>query len=177
MRFLNPRLGIVAAAFLSAGVAFSQPGIHGETANGKPIDLPAAAAGKDALLIFGFSKAGGHQTGAWEQRTTAEFGRDPHLAVYTIAMLEAVPRLLRGMIKSSIVGGIPPAKRANMVLAFSGETEWRRFCEVSDDKVPYLVFFDRTQHIRWKGHGLFDEKQYDALKRAIEDVLKEDSVR
>lgn len=162
---------ILLSVFIAAGLAQSQtPKIHGETANGKPIELPDAAADKVTLLILGFSKVAGPRAGVWEQHVSDEFGHDPHLAVYSVAMLESVPRLLRGTVKSGIESGTPKAKRDRMVTTFSGEAAWKQFTGAADDKVPYLVLLDGAGKTCWSGHGLFDEKQYEALRTVLKQL-------
>ena len=146
------------------------PRILGETANGTPIELPDAAAGKVTLLILGFSKQGGQQTGAWADRVSQDLASDPHFTRYTIAVLEGVPTLLRGMVKSGIEKGTPPAKRDHMVTTVSGQAAWKKYAGVTDTKVPYLVLLDGGGHLRWRGHGLFEQQQYEALRAAVKNL-------
>ncbi|HLK67061.1 MAG TPA: hypothetical protein VKU19_26690 [Bryobacteraceae bacterium] len=151
----------------------SPPKLRGETASGKAIELPEAAAGKVTLLIIGFSKTAGEHSMDWEKPFSADFSQDSHVAVYAIAMLERVPGLVRGMVKSSIRKGRPKDQRDNMVMTTSGETEWRQFCGVTDDKVPYLVLLDGRGHTRWSGHGLYDRAQYDSLLTAVRAAVRD----
>src|SRR6476659_2620592 len=72
------------------------PPLEGETLSGRKVSLPAATGGRPALLIIGFSKASQSQTKAWSQRAN---GRLP---CWSVAVLEDVPRLLRGMVARGI---------------------------------------------------------------------------
>ncbi len=146
------------------------PKIHGETANGKSIELPEAAAGKITLLILGFSKQAGGQTAPWWENASQDFASDPRFTCYTIAVLEDVPALLRGMVKSGIRSGIPAPQRNHMIMTVSGEAAWKKFFAVSDRKVPYLVLLDAGGHVRWSGHGVFERRQYEVLKTAVKDL-------
>jgi hypothetical protein len=182
---MNPTNKILLSTVLAVGLATSQmtairsnpPKIHGETANGRSLELPDAAVGKVTLLILGFSKAGGQQTGVWQQHVSGELGHDPHFTIYTIAVLESVPSLFRGMVKSGIRSGTPKAERDHMVTTVSGEAAWKQFAGVSDDRVPYLVLLDGTGHVRWTGHGLFEERQDAALRAAVRDLEAEENGR
>jgi hypothetical protein len=168
--------GVLAAGITThqtSGPGSDPPKIRGETVNGKPIELPEAATGKTTVLILGFSKQGGQQTGVWQDHLSQDFATDPYFTSYTIAMLEGVPTLFRGMIKSGIRSGTPAPKRDHVVTTVSGEAAWKKFAGVSDSSVPYLVLLDGAGHVRWSGHGLFDQRQYDVLRSAVKNVEAE----
>jgi hypothetical protein len=179
---MNPAIRtLVLCAALPAGLEWAEapafesdpPKIHGETVNGRPIELPEAAAGKIALLLLGFSKQGGEQTGVWEDHVSKDFADDPRFTVYTIAVLEGVPALFRGMVKSGIRSGTPAPKRDRMVTTVSGEAALKKFAGVSDSKIPYLVLLDASGHVRWRGHGPFEQGQYGALKAVVKHMEAE----
>jgi hypothetical protein len=141
--------------------------------NGNPIELPEAAASKIVVLILGFSKQGGQQTGLWHAHLSQDFANDPHFTSYAIAVLEGDPSLLRGMIKAGIRNGTPVPRRDHMVTTVSGEAAWKKFAGVSDSNIPYLVLLDGAGHVRWSGHGVFEQRQYEGLKVAVKELESE----
>ena len=82
------------------------PKIEGENLAGQKVLLPDAAAGKIAVLIFGFTKASKGPTSAWADKLNADFGTRPDFTLYQLPVLEDVPRLLRGMVISGIKKGV-----------------------------------------------------------------------
>jgi hypothetical protein len=150
-----------------SAIGSEPPRIRGETLNGKPINLPEATAGKLTVLVLGFNKQGGQQTGVWAKHLSQDFGTDPSFTSYTVAVLEDAPALLRGMIKSGIRSGTPGSERDHVVTTVSGEAAWKKFLRVKQKDVPYLVLLDSDGKVRWTGHGPFEQGQYETLKAAV----------
>ena len=63
--------------------------------------LPAAAGGQSALLIIGFTHGSRAQTKVWSVRVRDRF------PAWSIAVVEDVPSLLRGMVTHSLISGTP----------------------------------------------------------------------
>lgn len=173
---------ILLSALMAVGIAAAQPitdkrtppKIIGETANGTAITLPDASAGKITFLVLGFSKQGGDLSGSWERHVSEEFAHDAHFAVYTVAMLEDMPGMFRGLAKSGIRNGTPPARREHVVTSTTGEAPWKQFLGVSDAKVPYLVLLDSAGLTRWSGHGPWNESLYQQFNLAAQSLQSEE---
>jgi len=155
----------------SARVGSEIPRLDGQTLDNKPILLPAAAAGKVTLLLLGFSKKAGDRTGPWRERFVADFGSEPDPTYYVAAMIGGAPSLVRGMIRSGMRSGTPPSARAHVLTSAADETEWKKYLDVKDDSVPFVLLLDKTSHLRWSYSGTFDAGQYQALKNAVAAAL------
>jgi hypothetical protein len=128
------------------------PRTAGETLSGKSIVLADEVRGRTAVVVAGFSREGGNGAGAWVKSIHA----DPALngvAVYEIAEIAGAPSLIRGMIKSGMRKGVPPAEQTNFIVLTQDEQPWRAYFDVSDDQVPYVVLIDATGKVLWHGHG------------------------
>jgi hypothetical protein len=90
----------------SAVCAETLPQIEGENLMGRKIVLPEAAAGRRAILVIGFSHASQGQTKAWADRLDREFPNPAMVTMYPVAVLEAVPRLVRGMASQAARGAV-----------------------------------------------------------------------
>src|SRR5215475_2875347 len=102
---------------LWAGMLHAQrsiPNIEGETLSGKKVSLPRDMGGKPALLIIGFTHGSQEQTKAWSIRV---HGRFP---TWSIAVLEDVPRLIRGMVSHSIKSSLPKEQYDRFLLVYRG---------------------------------------------------------
>ena len=67
-------LVIVFCALLGAAAAQQFPRLQEENLAGQQVVLPDAAAGKVAVLVFGFSRASQNSTGAWMKHLREDFG-------------------------------------------------------------------------------------------------------
>jgi hypothetical protein len=135
---------------LCAGAVYGQqsiPAIEGETLAGKKVSLPAAAEGRPALLIIGFTHASQPQAKAWGMRVRDRF------PAWSIAVLEDVPRLLRGMVAGSIRRGTPKELHDHFVLVYRGGNELKKAAGFDRPDDAYLLVIDSAGAIRWSFHG------------------------
>jgi hypothetical protein len=82
------------------------PLIGGQSLTDKPVQLPDAARGKPALLVFSFSKQAGNDARLWSARFRRDATANKSALYFNLIVLESVPRLLRGMVSSSIKSGM-----------------------------------------------------------------------
>src|SRR5262249_19870454 len=90
------------------------PQVQGETLAGKKVELPGAFGGQ-AVVILGFSHGSQKQTKEWGQRLRGE------RAVWSVAVLQDVPKLVRGMVVHGIKSGVPKEAYDRFVVVYSGE--------------------------------------------------------
>jgi hypothetical protein len=161
--------GAACAQTLQAGAALPQ--IKGTSLEDQEIILPNAAAGKITFLIMTFSKAAGEKSQAWSDRFSKDYPQDDKVTIYSIAMLEDVPSLLRGMVRGGIKRGVPASMRRRFLTVIKGEAEWKRNVGMQDDKDAYLILLDGKGGVQWMHHGQFEQSVYDALKTKIAQML------
>ena len=109
--------------FLSSSLAqgFPQmPKTEGESLTGHKVVLPDAAAGKVAVLIFGFAQSSKGQTSPWAERLESAFSAHTEFQLYQLPVLEDAPRILRNMVTSGIRKGVPENKRDRFVPVLQG---------------------------------------------------------
>jgi hypothetical protein len=129
------------------------PRIAGENLLGQQVILPEAAAGHPAVLVLGFSHASQGQTKAWGERLNSEYPDASGVIVYPIAVLEDVPRLVRGMASHGIKSGTPKQQRARFLLVYHNEAELKMAVDFSTPDDAYILSLDRSGEIRWRFHG------------------------
>src|SRR5271165_4784113 len=163
-------------ALLSSSVAQSVPRMpktEGESLAGNRVVLPDAAAGKVAVLIFGFTKASKAQTSAWASKLQADFGTRPDFELYQLPVLEDVPRLIRGMVISGIRKGVAENKRDHFVPILQGETDLKKFVQYNAPDDAYIVMLGRAGNVAEQSHGAPDDANYARLRVALESVLNQ----
>lgn len=156
-----------------AQVVPQMPKIEGESLAGHKVVLPDAAAGKVAVLIFGFSKASKFPTSAWASKLLADFGTRPDLEVYQLPVLEDVPRLIRGMVISGIKKGVPENRRDHFVPILQHEAELKQFVRYREADDAYLAVLSRAGNIVEQSHGAPSEANYPRLRAEIESALNQ----
>lgn len=158
------------AQTLQAGAALPQ--VQGTTLDGENITLPDAARGKVALLIITFSKAAGEHARVWNDHFIQDYPQDDKATSYSIAMLEDVPSLLRGVVRSGIKRSVPPARRRRFVTVAKDEAQWKKYVGMKEEKDACLLLLDSDGLLRWTQQGVFDPAAYQALKARIAELVK-----
>lgn len=132
------------------------PRTAGDTLAGKPVVLADEVKGRSAILVAGFSRAGGNGTAAWVKAIKGDIALTGW-PVYEIAQIAGAPGFVRGMIKSGMKKKVPAADQASFVVLTQDEQPWRTYFEVGDDLLPYVVALDKTGKVLWRGHGAAEE--------------------
>ena len=149
----------------------SMPRIEGESFAGQKIALPDAAHGKVAVLVFGFTKASKVPTSAWAQKINAEFGTHNGCEWYELPVLEDVPRLIRGMVISSIKKGVPESRRSHFVPIVQNESELKKLVNYKEPDDAYLVTVDPGGQIVSQTHGPFTDTAYAQFRTDLQSLL------
>jgi hypothetical protein len=162
---------LVAVALPCWGVlAQSLPATEGETLSGKPTTLARDVSGKPAVVVIGFSKASSSESAAWAKRLKGDASL-AGMAVYQVAVLEEVPKLVRGMVKSSIRGSVPVADQGTFVMLFHDEAQWKELAHYKNADDAYVVVLDRSGTTRFTVAGAVADHYGDvveAAKRVLE---------
>lgn len=141
------------------------PYFSGQTVTGKPLELPKAAAGRNALVIVTFGRASGKDGQVWNVRLAKDMPQSA--ANYTIILAEYVPSMFRGKALSGIKKGMPLEMQDRAVLLLEGEKLWRQRLGVSDDSRAYVLLLGPGGQITWKNAGPFSEADYAVVKSRL----------
>ncbi len=160
---------LAASALGEQGTSLLKPGdalprLAGQTVAGKPLDLPTAAAGKVAVVIFSFSRGGGRDAQNWAQHLSND---DPHLPIYTAIFLESVPRMFRAIAVSGIRSGMPPVMLDQTLLLYQEQTSWEQRLHVKDESYACVLVLDQSGRIRWISLGPFADPLYLSLRKEV----------
>jgi hypothetical protein len=147
------------------------PKVEGDSFTGQHVVLPAAAKGKVAVLVFGFTKASKGPTSIWAQKTLAEFGSNAGFELYQLPVLEDVPRLIRGMVISGIKKGVPQKTHDHFVPIVQGEAELKKFVNYKEPDDAYLVILDATGQVVQQLHGMFSDAAFAQLRAEVQSLL------
>ncbi len=181
MRFFSRDL-VIAVVAMTTTFATAQtqsariPVTHGTSFAGTAVTLPDDLRGKVGVLVIGFSKSSGDVCKGWGQRL-AESYRDSHdVMYYQMPELEAVPKLIRGMVAKSIKSGVPEAEQAHYLPMFSDEAEWQKIVHYSNADDAYVLVVDAQGTVRWQTSGKVTDAGFAALKQQV-DALQTKALR
>lgn len=159
---MSPALGESSSMPLEPGDTL--PSLAGQTPSNRSLDLPAAAQGEVAVVIFSFSRAGGHDARNWAQHLSKDY---PRLKIYNAIFLESVPRLFRGMVVSGIRSGMPPAVQDRTVILYQQQNSWEQKLHVADENSAVVLVLGRTGLIRYLVSGTFAEAIYARVREEV----------
>ncbi|MBX9593440.1 MAG: hypothetical protein K2X46_03685 [Roseomonas sp.] len=154
------KLGLIILAVAGSLAAQTVPSSEGETLSGLKIRFPDFLAGKQAICVFSFSREAGESTRAWMDRLW-KAGVD----AYSIANIEAAPRLVRGMIRRGMKSGMPADYHPRSLVLTRDEKAWKAALQVTDDKSPVIVRFDASGKITERYSGPFDARALERFTR------------
>ena len=163
---------MIAVAFPICAAAQQFPRLEEENLNEQQVVLPDAASGKVAVFVMGFSKSSKTPTEAWAKRIQSDFGKASGFALYQMPVLEAVPKMIRGMVISGIKKGVPENERANFVPVLHNEDELKKLVGFKGEDDAYIVVLDRTGKVSYRTHGASVGPAYAELYAQVQALLK-----
>ena len=155
------RLAVFLLALALPLVGQQFPTIEGQTLADHKVKLPD---GHAVALVIGFTHASQTQTKVWTQRIGTQF------PVYSIAVLEDVPKLVRGMASHGIKSGVPENQRDRFLLVYHNEKELKQAAGFSTPDDAYILVLDKSGAIPWKFHGPVTDSAFDQLKAQMAQV-------
>jgi hypothetical protein len=167
------KLTLAVLSFVAVASSEQFPRFEMKSLSNHEVILPAAVRGQVAVLITGFTNASSAATKAWTTAAEKDFSTDPRYMVLQAAILEDVPRLIRGMVVGSIRNGTPPAKQDRFLTTFQSEKAWKQLVGFSAPDDAYVILLDGKSEIRWQGHGRFTEGEYAKFREQAGRVADE----
>lgn len=147
------------------------PRIEGDSLAGNKVVLPEACAGRVGVLIFGFTKASKSQTSAWASALSKDAAGQPHFELYQLPVLENVPRLVRGMVVSSMKKSVAEHVRDHFIPILQEEAELKKLVHYAEPDDSYLIVLDPAGRIMLQRHGAVSEAGISDLRAAIGSLL------
>ncbi|MBV9266660.1 MAG: hypothetical protein JO061_10875 [Acidobacteriaceae bacterium] len=173
------RMVVIAAlsvlSTLSGGTrAFAEemPHITGQNLADHQVEFPSVCAGVICVIVVGFTHASQSQAKAWTERANAQL-KTPHLAIYSMAVLEDAPRFVRGMVVHGMKSNTPSGERARFVVVYQGEKELKHITGFQKPEDAYILLLDSKGDITWTTHGPVTDAAFSGLTRQISQLKSE----
>ena len=149
------------------------PDLKGEFLTGRDATLPAAASGRVALLLMGFSYDSRFAVEAWTKRFRGDFDKTPQVTFYEIPMIGGMARIGAWFIDGGMRRGTPKADHENVITVYGGTGPWKQRLGVTNEKFAYLVLLDQKGNIVWRHAGPFEDAPHRALCGQVRKLLSE----
>jgi ATP10 protein len=169
--FMMPRAGSAQSTTTTLNLGDVLPDVSGQTPSGGSLRLSDVIAAKASVVVFSFSKTAGKDARLWNDHLFKDYGSNRLVAVSTVIMLEAVPRLLRGIIVSELKSNLPPSMRDTTIVSYQNEDVWKQRLAVADESHAYVLVLGPDGHLRWRNSGALNEAQYTELKNKVQEQL------
>ena len=145
--------------------AETMPPLHVETLSGKSVVVPAQTATGPSLFVIGFTKKSRAETSQWTQRLEKD---DPNgEPPYQVAILDDVPRFLRGFVLRSIRNGVPERFHNRFLIVFENGDVWKRLARFLEPDAAYLLVIAANGELVWRAEGRLTDDGFRALLQAI----------
>jgi hypothetical protein len=141
------------------------PLLRVETLSGDKLMVPAPTATAPSLFVIGFTKKSRAQTSQWTQRLERDDpdGEPP----YQVAILDDVPRLLRGLVLHAIRSGVPERLHKRFLLVFDNADVWKRLARFLAPDDAYVLVIGAGRELVWRTEGRLTEENFRALLQAL----------
>jgi hypothetical protein len=140
------------------------PRAEGESLTGQKALLPDSLQGKVSVVVWSFSREAGEQVEKW----VAPLARD-RVNVWSAAVIEAAPRLIRPMIRASMRRASPQPFHERFLCITRGEKDLRQALAVRNDKIPYVTILSPDGAVLWQHAGPYDESAWTELMRRLQE--------
>lgn len=147
------------------------PALRGELLTGEKAELPAAAAGKTALIALGFTYDSRLAVDAWTKAFRDRLARDPSgVTFFEVPMIGGLARMARPFIDSGMRKGTPAELHRNVMTVYGGTGDWKKMLDYREKDAAYLILIDGRGIIRWLHAGKFDAEKFEELAAACRNA-------
>lgn len=161
--------GLLALGLLLAGGAAAAAGpLPAETLSGVALKVPDGLAPAPRLLVIGFSHGSRPSTKDWDARLAALCGGEAP-ACYDVAVIDKMPRFVRGFATGRMRDEVQEARHARFLLVTQDGAGWRALAGAPDEPGDdaYLVVLAADGALRWRGRGAWSAAREAELRQAL----------
>lgn len=173
----SPRLIVAFLAALGFAAAMplrseQMPRITGKNLSGKQVSLPSESGGSVAIICIGFSHASQSQLKPWGERAIRAFSQNDRVLIYSVAVLEDAPRLVRGMAVQGMRSRVPAQQHDHFVVVYQGESELKRITGFQRPEEAYILLLDPRGEIQWVSHGPVSDAAFEELADRVRSLQR-----
>jgi hypothetical protein len=145
------------------------PRLEGAFLTGRKAVLPAAAEGKVALVLVGFTYQSRFPVESWAEWYRRSTRGDRTATLFEVPMIGGPAKLGKCFIDSGMRKETPVELHENVITVYSGSGDWKKRAgfSSSSENDAFLVLLDRSGVVRWMHYGPFDRARAGELARVM----------
>ncbi len=138
-----------------------------QTLSGTAFQIPGSLEGRVNILVLGFTRRAGSNTGPWLEALRRDFRSADGFVIYSVAVLAGVPAPFRPVALAITRAGIPAEQRDRFLIVQDDEQTWRSMADYRLPDDPYVIVLDKAGNILYRTGGLFEETAYQKTAEEI----------
>jgi hypothetical protein len=147
------------------------PELRGSFLTEREAVLPGAAAGRVALLLFGFTYDSRFAVEPWANKFHLEYRENSRVTYFEVPMISGINVLGKWFINRGMRSGTPQEAQENVITVYGGVDPWKVRLGFSDPKAAYLVLLDQNGRVAWAHNGGFTDEAYYELSAHMRMLL------
>ncbi|RXH57631.1 hypothetical protein [Granulicella sibirica] len=165
---MRVRPTLLALAFSSSlAIAQTIPEAHCTSLAGTTVNLPADLQGRTTILVLGFSRDSQQSVTTWGRRLAADFATSTTVSFYELAMLESVPRIMRGLVLRSMKKDVSERNQPHLLPITDNEPLWRNLAHYDKPEDAYVLLVAPDGAILWQAAGPPTDAAYADLRKHL----------
>jgi hypothetical protein len=149
------------------------PALRGDLLSGRRFVMPDSAAGRNTLLLLGFSYESRHDVEKWAARFQREHGRDARVQFFEVPVIGTAGRLGRPFIDGSMRRGLPQPMHDRVLMVYRDAGRWKRLAGHANPDIGYLLLVGRDGRVLWRGQGPYGEEAWGELSARLARLAAE----
>ena len=147
------------------------PPLSGKDLTGAEVSLPRDLGGRVAFLALGFTYKSRFEVEAWTERVRKAHGPLAGFTFFEVPVMGGSARIARPFIDSGMRKGTPAELHRNVITVWSEAGEWKKRMGFARPDAAYVALVDGDGRLVWMHAGPVDDTSFDALGRALAELV------
>lgn len=147
------------------------PRLEAQALDGRPLVLPDSAAGRIALVGFGYKRESQDDLNSWLVPFQKEYPSSKGFRAYEVPMMgPRIPGLLRGVINRAMRNAIAQESRRSVAPFYGDIDAYSKRLGVTDRSRVQMFLLDGSGVVRWHASGRADSAGLAGLRLEVAEL-------
>ncbi len=164
--FFVLNFSIFCSAAIAESTEESMPRFEVTTLNKNEKVIPENLSNSPSVFVIGFTKGSRKQTLAWTQALELRYANGTP-KIYGVAVLETVPKFVRGFVKKMIKGDIKKDNYDNFFVVTQQSEQWKSLVDFNNKNDAYIIAMMEDFSLAHKISGPVSEEKIDLIEKSL----------